>query len=151
MHTLEFEGKSNMVKLFRFLMVLFVVAPTFAFAQDPQEWLDYSDGLENDLIAHGEVVVISYTTEWCSACVTQREQIDRLRESDPKYNRLKYISVDIDAFEKRPIVRNYDVFGRSTILVLVSGGEVANIFAETSRGVIQEVLDAGLAALDNNS
>ena len=137
----------------RFLTMIMLVSyaafPLTAQAQDDLVWLDYSDeiqGIENDFMADGNVVVISYSTEWCHACETQENLIDRMRADNPDYEKMKFIRVNFDDFEKRAIVRNYDVFGRSTILVIQSGGEIANIFAETSRNVIRDALDAGLAA-----
>ncbi len=121
--------------------------PVATIAQEDPEWLDYTDGMVNDFLSEDEVVVLSYYTEWCNTCETQENLIDRMRRDNPAYEQMKYVRVNLDEFEKRPIVRNFDVFGRSTIIVVRQGGEVANIFADTSRTVLQEALDAGLAAI----
>ena len=128
------------------MLVGYSLLPLMASAQDEPLWLDYEDGLENDLMADGYVVLISFMTDSCKACETQENLINRMRADNPDYDKMKYIRVNFDTFEKRAIVRNFDVFGRSTILIVQSGGEIANIFAETSRNVLQEALDIGLAA-----
>lgn len=136
-----------MKQVFTILLITLMSAlPLVVSAQDDPEWLDYEEGMVNGFVGDGNVVVISYTTEWCKACERQAELINRMRADNPDYDKMKFVRVDWDGFEKRAIVRNYDVFGRSTILVVQSGGEVANIFAETSRNVLNEALDAGLAA-----
>lgn len=129
------------------LLVGNLIFPISVTAQDTPVWLDYEDGLVNNFMADGYVVVIKYVTDWCNACETQQNLINRMRTDNPDYEKLKYISVDWEEFEKRAIVRNYDVFGRSTILIVRNGGEVANIFADTNRNVLKEALDLGLAAV----
>ncbi len=148
-YTPTWSGTDNiMKKLVALLPVVFALLfASQSIAQDGPVWIEYEDGLVNDLLAEDKVVVISYYTEWCKACETQVGLIDRLRSGDAAYEQLVYVRVDWDIFEKRSIVRNFDVFGRSTILVVQTGGELANIFADTSRAILQEALDLGVEAV----
>jgi len=127
-------------------LVFLLSLPFAVFAQEEGlEWLDYEDGLVNQLMSDGNTVLVHYTLPSCKACNTQANSIDKLREANPAYEALKFVRVNWDAFEIQPIVRNYDVFGRSTIMIVRTGGTLDSIFADTARSEIQRLMDLGVA------
>lgn len=126
--------------------VFLICLPLSVLAQEEElEWLEYEDGIVNKLMSEGETVLVLYTLPSCKACVSQENSINKLRETNPAYETLKYVRVDWDTFEIQPIVRNFDIFGRSTIMIVRTGGELDSIFADTSRSEIQRLMDLGIA------
>lgn len=133
----------------RFIAILLVTIlfPISASAEN-ETWMDYESGLVNRLMSEGETVLVLYTLPNCKACISQENSINKLREANPAYEMLKFVRVNWDIFEIQPIVRDYDVFGRSTIMIVRTGGELDSIFADTSRSEIQRLLDLGIASIE---
>lgn len=129
------------------ILLVTILFPISASSEN-ETWMDYESGLVNRLMSEGETVLVLYTLPNCKACISQENSINKLREANPAYEMLKFVRVNWDTFEIQPIVRDYDVFGRSTIMVVRTGGELDSIFADTSRTEIRRLLDLGVASIE---
>ena len=71
--------------------------------------------------------------------------LNKLRESEPKYNQsITFVLVDWDTFKKHEVTTSRKIPRRSTLVLIKNGEEVERLVAQTSEEKIKTLLDIGI-------
>tara|TARA_B100000214_G_scaffold366602_2_gene335755 strand:- start:512 stop:736 length:225 start_codon:yes stop_codon:yes gene_type:complete len=71
--------------------------------------------------------------------------LNKLRESEPKYNQsITFVLVDWDTYKKHEVTTSRKIPRRSTLVLLKNGEEVKRLVAQTSEEKIKTFLDIGI-------
>ena len=72
--------------------------------------------------------------------------LNKLRESEPKYNQsITFVLVDWDTYKKHEVTTSRKIPRRSTLVLIKNGEEVKRLVAQTSEEKIKTLLDIGTA------
>ncbi|MEM6306574.1 MAG: thioredoxin family protein [Pseudomonadota bacterium] len=120
------------------------MAPTITRAAAP---LDYTPGLVDQLLAEGKTVFLDFAADWCSTCKVQERHIASLTAANSAYQEnITFVRVDWDDYGRSDLVKRLNVPRRSTLVALKGDQEIGRVVANTSGKVIQNLMDAALAA-----
>lgn len=71
--------------------------------------------------------------------------LNKLRESEPKYNQsITFVLVDWDTYKKHEVTTSRKIPRRSTLVLIKNGEEVKRLVAQTSEEKIKTLLDIGI-------
>ena len=71
--------------------------------------------------------------------------LNKLRESEPKYNQfITFVLVDWDTYKKHEVTTSRKIPRRSTLVLIKNGEEVKRLVAQTSEEKIKMFLDIGI-------
>ena len=71
--------------------------------------------------------------------------LNKLRESEPKYNQsITFVLVDWDTYKKHEVTTSRRIPRRSTLVLIKNGEEVKRLVAQTSEEKIKTFLDIGI-------
>ena len=130
--------------------LLFCTATSAALA--PSAWamtpktIDYTPGSVEQALAEGKTVFLDFSASWCSTCARQERVIEALRAENPSYESMVFFRVDWDRYRSADLTKKLGIPRRSTLVVLEGSQEIGRIVAGTSKGVIKELMDKGLAS-----
>lgn len=107
----------------------------------------YTPGLVDQELAAGKTVFLDFKASWCSTCAAQERVIDKLKATNPDYEKsVTFIDVDWDEFGRSDLVKRLKVPRRSTLIVLKGDAELGRIVAGTKEADIKALMDAALSA-----
>ena len=107
----------------------------------------YRPGLVDEELAAGKAVFVDFYTDWCTTCRAQERAINALKADNPAYEAsITFVSVDWDQHSRSDLAVRLNIPRRSTLVALKGDQEIGRIVAGTSKGKIQELMDAALAA-----
>lgn len=105
----------------------------------------YQAGLLRRALKTNKAVFITYGTDWCTTCLSQKRTIKALRDSNPIYDKnIYFIYVDFDKFATKKIVTERGVLRWSTLILLKGNIELGRIMSSTDAEQIKKLLDIGV-------
>jgi len=111
------------------------------------DWAAYAPGVLQPAMDRGDRIILNFYATWCGTCARQQRVMDQLRAENPAYDQnLTMIQVDWDTYSGSPLVSEFNVPRRSTIIALKGNQELARSVAGTSVSDIQALFDAALNA-----
>ena len=123
------------------LVMLGIAGP----AQAVEGWTSYNPGIVKSALANGKTTLIFYKSSWWGTCARQSRVLNKLRESEPKYNQfITFVLVDWDTYKKHEVTTSRKIPRRSTLLLIKNGKEVKRLVAQTSEDKIKTLLDIGI-------
>lgn len=124
-----------------------IAAPLAAHAAAPVE---YTPGMVKKDLAEGKTVFLDFHATWCSTCAAQKRVIDKLRASNPAYDKsINFVVVDWDTYRHAAIARKLDVTHRATLIVLKGDKTLGRLNWETREPEIKGLMDKALDAAAN--
>jgi thiol-disulfide isomerase/thioredoxin len=99
-----------------------------------------------ELDATGKPYLIYFWATWCNTCRTQAEAIDPMLEAKPEYKAVPVVRIDWDIYVNGPLVAEWKIPRRSTILVMKNGMELHRSVAETEPAQLEALFKMALEA-----
>ena len=128
-----------------FIGAAFVILGISGPAQSVEGWTDYKPGVVKSALANGKTTLIFYKSTWWGTCARQSRVLNKLRESEPKYNQsITFILVDWDTYKKHEVTTSRKIPRRSTLVLIKNGEEMKRLVAQTSEEKIKTFLDIGI-------
>ena len=125
------------------LSLLLTAAPMAAQAET--SWTNYKPGLVNSALDRGETVLLGYLSSWWGTCARQKNVLNELRASHPKYDKsIKFVLIDWDTFSSHSVTTSRNIPRRSTLVLIRGSKEIGRLVAETGVAEIKAFLDNSL-------
>ncbi|MEM9330765.1 MAG: thioredoxin domain-containing protein [Pseudomonadota bacterium] len=105
--------------------------------------VSYSPETFDKFITSKKTFLLGVHAKWCSTCDRQNRVINALRAKGTPYETMTMLTVDWDENRSGPLISNYNVPRRSTLIMFKDGEEVGRIVAGTSTTDIKALIDKG--------
>mgnify|MGYP002884051864 CR=1 FL=1 len=123
---------------------LLLTAATIA-AQAETSWTNYKPGLVNSALDRGETVLLGYLSSWWGTCARQKNVLNELRASHPKYDKsIKFVLIDWDTFSSHSVTTSRNIPRRSTLVLIKGSKEIGRLVAVTGVTEIKAFLENAL-------
>lgn len=110
-------------------------------------WIPYAPGVLQPAMDRGDRIILDFYASWCTTCARQTRVMDALRAANPAYDQnLTLIQIDWDIYRTSPLVAEFNVPRRSTLIALKGNVELGRTVAGTAVSEIQALFDAALNA-----
>jgi len=88
--------------------------------------------------AAGKPILVEVTAPWCPTCKAQKPIISGLA-AKPKFKDLVVFQIDFDS--QKELLKKFDVFMQSTLIVFKGAKETGRSTGDTNPGSIEALLD----------
>jgi thiol-disulfide isomerase/thioredoxin len=116
----------------KFLIILFVVIPFNAFAQEKETTFDQQQFKK--ALSEGKVVVVSSWIKYCYSCASQMKV---LKEAKNDFDNIEYFAFDVT---NENISNLFNVQYQSTLLIFKDNKEVYRSIGETTQKEIYKAI-----------
>ena len=116
----------------KFLIILFVVIPFNAFAQEKETTFDQQQFKK--ALSEGKVVVVSSWIKYCYSCASQMKV---LKEAKKEFDNIEYFAFDVT---NKNISNLFNVQYQSTLLIFKDNKEVYRSIGETTQKEIYKAI-----------
>jgi hypothetical protein len=108
--------------------------------------VDYSREVYENAIASGKPVLLDFSSKSWGSCRAQGRTVSALLAENPKYQEIIVISIEWAQFYDDPIVEEFGVAHRATLVMLKGGGEeVDRVKWLNSKSAIGPLLEAAFS------
>ena len=120
----------------KFLIILFVVIPFNAFAQEKETTFDQQQFKK--ALSDGKVVIVSSWIKYCSSCAGQMKVLKKAKKD---FENMEYFAFDVT---NKEIAQFFNVQYQTTLLIFKDNKEVYRSIGETTKELIYDALNSSI-------